>query len=96
MQKEISLNTLEQNKMTSSFAFEKISAENAEFRLDEKTVSARFIFRHVAETIHLFGQFLGTATDVPNTTSAKPTKGRAKTLRRAKRLSKAVIKCCAI
>ncbi len=54
--------------MTSSFAFGKISAENAEFKLNGKTASVRFIFRHIAETIHLFGIFLGTPTNVENKT----------------------------
>ncbi len=86
MQKEILLNVLEQNRMTSSFAFEKISAENAEFRLNEKTASARFIFRHIAETIHLFGQFLGTPTDVQNTTIGETDKGQGEAIAETKAL----------
>lgn len=68
MQKEMLLNFLEQNKTTNSFAFSRLTAENADFRLNEQTSSAGFIYRHIGETINLFGTFFGMPTDVENTT----------------------------
>ena len=72
--------------MTSSFAFGKISAENAEFKLNEKTASARFIFRHIAETIHLFGQILGIPTNVQNTTIGEIAQGQGADITESKAL----------
>lgn len=59
---------LEQNRFTCSFAFDQVSEENAKYRLNEQTASVGFIYRHVAETLNTFGQFMGLETDVLNTT----------------------------
>lgn len=68
MQKEILLEMLEQNKFTSSFSLNQINEENVNFRLNEKTASIGFIYRHIGETMNTFAQFLGIKTDVVNTT----------------------------
>jgi hypothetical protein len=36
--------------------------------LNDNTASIGFIYRHIGETLNLFGQFLGAPTDVENTT----------------------------
>jgi hypothetical protein len=36
--------------------------------LNDKTASIGFIYRHIGETMNLFGQFFGIPTDVINTT----------------------------
>lgn len=68
MQKEILSEMLEQNKFTSSFSLKQINAENVKFRLNEKTASVGFIYRHIGETMNTFAQFLGIKTDLVNTT----------------------------
>jgi len=68
MQKEILLNILAQNKATNSFALSQITAENAGFKFNEQANSVGFIYRHIGETINLFGTFFGLSTDIENTT----------------------------
>jgi uncharacterized damage-inducible protein DinB len=68
MQKEILLEMVKQNQFTSHFSFDKVTEENASLRLNDQTASIGFIYRHIGETISLFGQFFGVPTDVKNTT----------------------------
>src|ERR1700676_2913441 len=76
MQKEILLEILKQNQFTSHFSFDRVSEENASLRLNDKTASIGFIYRHIGETMNLFGQFLGIPTDVINTTVGKTDDGQ--------------------
>ena len=68
MQKDILLEVVKQNQFTSHFSFDRVTEENTNLRLNDKTASIGFIYRHIGETIHLFGQFFGIPTDVKNTT----------------------------
>lgn len=68
MQKDVLLEIVKQNQFTSHFSFDKVTEENANLRLNDKTGSIGFIYRHIGETINLFGQFFGIPTDVKNTT----------------------------
>lgn len=68
MQKDILVEMVKQNRFTSHFSFDRVTDENAALRLNADTASIGFIYRHVGETINLFGQFLGTPTAVHNTT----------------------------
>lgn len=68
MQKELLNNILEQNKFTCSFTFNKLTAENIDFRLTENSASAGFYYRHIGEIMFLLASFLGVQTDVQNTT----------------------------
>jgi len=76
MQKEILLEILKQNQFTSSFSLERVNEENASFRLNDKTASVGFIYRHIGETMNLFGQFFGVPTDVKNTTMGQTDTGQ--------------------
>ena len=76
MQKEILLEILRQNQFTSHFSFDRVSEENASFRLNDKTASIGFIYRHIGETMNLFGQFFGIPTDVINTTMGQTDNGQ--------------------
>jgi len=76
MQKQILLLMVEQNRFTSHFSFDRVTEENAALRLNEKTASIGFIYRHIGETINLFGQFLGIPTDVKNSTIGKTDDGQ--------------------
>ena len=68
MQKDVLLEIVKQNQFTSHFSFDRVTEENAKLKLNDKTASIGFIYRHVGETINLFGQFFGIPTDVKNTT----------------------------
>jgi hypothetical protein len=68
MQREILLEILKQNQFTSHFSLDRVSQENASLRLNDTTASIGFIYRHIGETMNLFGALLGVSTDVKNTT----------------------------
>jgi hypothetical protein len=68
MQKDVLLEIVKQNQYTSSFSFDRITEQNSSLRLNDRTASVGFIYRHIGETINLFSQFLGVPTDVINTT----------------------------
>jgi uncharacterized damage-inducible protein DinB len=76
MQKEILLEMVKQNQFTSHFSFDKVTEENAGLKLNDKTASIGFIYRHIGETISLFGQFFGIPTDVKNTTIGQIDQGQ--------------------
>jgi uncharacterized damage-inducible protein DinB len=76
MQKKILLLMVEQNQFTSHFSLDRVTEENAALRLNEKTASIGFIYRHIGETINLFGQFLGIPTDIENSTIGKTDDGQ--------------------
>ena len=76
MQKDVLLEIVRQNQHTSHFSFDRITEENAHLRLNDNTASIGFIYRHIGETIHLFGQFFGVPTDVKNTTMGQIDDGR--------------------
>lgn len=67
---------LRQNQFTTHFALDKVSEKNAMLRLNEKTASIGFIYRHIGETMNLFGQLLGIPTDVTNTTIGQTDNGQ--------------------
>ena len=75
MQKDVLLEMVKQNQFTSHFAFDKVTEENANLRLNPGTASVGFIYRHIGETLHLFGQFFGIATEVKNTTIGQIDRG---------------------
>jgi uncharacterized damage-inducible protein DinB len=76
MQKDILLEMVKQNQFTSHFSFDRVTEENASLRLNDKTASIGFIYRHIGETINLFSQFFGIPTDVKNTTIGQIDKGQ--------------------
>ncbi|HLY72121.1 MAG TPA: DinB family protein [Puia sp.] len=86
MEKEILRNILAQNKMTSSYSFNRVSNENAGFRLNKQAASVGFIFRHIGETMHLFTTFLGLTTDVQGTTMGKTDTGQGKNAEESRQL----------
>ena len=75
MQKNILLEMVKQNQVTSHFCFDRVTEENSSLRLNDKTASIGFIYRHIGETMNLFGQFFGISTDVRNSTMGQIDKG---------------------
>jgi uncharacterized damage-inducible protein DinB len=86
MQKKILLLMVEQNQFTSHFSLDRVTEENAALRLNEKTASIGFIYRHIGETINLFGQFLGIPTDIKNSTIGKTDDGQLFDVRESREL----------
>jgi uncharacterized damage-inducible protein DinB len=76
MQKDVLLEVVKQNQYTNSVAFTRITQQNSALRLNDRTASIGFIYRHVGETINLFSQFLGVPTDVRNTTMGETDTGQ--------------------
>ncbi|HEY4010656.1 MAG TPA: DinB family protein [Acidobacteriaceae bacterium] len=76
MQREVLLQIVEQNRFTSHFSFDRITQENAALRLNDRAASIGFIYRHIGETVNLFGQFFGIPTDVTNTTMGQTDHGQ--------------------
>ena len=81
-------NILEQNKMTSSYSFNRVSNENADFRLNKQAASIGFIYRHIGETMNLFTTFFGLKTDVQNTTMGRTDTGQGKNVEQSNQLVK--------
>jgi uncharacterized damage-inducible protein DinB len=86
MQKQILLDMIAQNETTCWAVFNKVTEENAEFRLNQTTASAGFIYRHVGETLNRFGFFFGIPTDVQNTTMGKADEGQGRNLEESRLL----------
>ena len=76
MQREILLEILRQNQLTSHFSLDRVNQENASLRLNEKAASIGFIYRHIGEMMNLFGALLGVPTDVKNTTMGQTDTGQ--------------------
>lgn len=77
MHKDVLLEMVKQNEFTSRSSFDRVTGENASLRLNDKTASIGFIYRHIGETLNLFGQLLGTPTDVQNTTIGQIDNGQS-------------------
>ena len=86
MKKELFSDLLKQNIQSCSYAFDAITEENSSYRLNENTASVGFIFRHVAETMALFGYFFGIPTDATNTTMGTQDTGQGKDLSTSREL----------
>ncbi len=86
MQTDMLLQMLAQNQMTCGAAFHQITAENATTRLNAAAASAGFIYRHVGETMHLFGFFFGLPTWVQNTTMGYLDTGQGQNLEESRLL----------
>ena len=80
MQKEILLDIVTQNRSRFWTTFDKITPENAEFRLNDHTASVGFMYRHVGETMNRLGFFLGVPTDIQNTTMGQSDEGQGRDL----------------
>ena len=86
MQKDLLLELIKQNQHTSGFSFDRVTEENVDLRLNDKTASIGFIYRHIGETMNLFGQFFGISTDVKNTTMGQIDNGQHHDISQSKEL----------
>jgi uncharacterized damage-inducible protein DinB len=86
MEQEIFKDLLIQNQTSCSFAFNEINDENIGYRLNEQAASVGFIYRHVGETMNMFGYFFGVPVEVQNTTMGKSDEGQGKNLEDSRQL----------
>ena len=76
MPKQLLTDLLLQNQLTCRFAFQQITSDNAHLRLNPQAASVGFIYRHIGETMNLFGYFLGMPSEVTNTTMGHTDEGQ--------------------
>ena len=88
MEKAFLQNILEQNKMTSSYSFNRVSSDNADFSLNKHAASIGFIYRHIGETMNLFTGFFGLKTGVQNTTMGMADTGQGENIEESRLLIK--------
>lgn len=86
MEQEIFKDLLIQNQASCWFAFNEINDKNINYRLNEQAASVGFIYRHVGETMNMFGYFFGVPTEVQNTTMGKLDEGQGKNLEESQQL----------
>jgi len=86
MEQSLFKELLTQNIQSCSYAFNAITEENSRSRLNENTASVGFIFRHVGETMLLFGYFFGIPTNASNTTMGKQDSGQGEDLSTSREL----------
>ena len=79
---------LEQNLKTCSYTFNEIKEENLSYRLNNKTATVVFIYRHIGEIMLLYGNFFGIPSRIQNTTMGQQDEGQGKNLKESKELIK--------
>lgn len=78
MEKEIFKDLLAQNILSCSFSLDMVNNENVSKKLNEKTSSVGFIYRHIGETMLMFGYFFGKPSEIQNTTMGQQDEGQGK------------------
>lgn len=74
-----------QNKLTCSFALNRVNEETSRWRLNPRSASVGFIYRHIGETMNLFGHFFGFNPTVSNMTMGQDDKGQLFELEESRR-----------
>ena len=85
MGKEIFRELLVQNRLSCSFSLDMVNSENVSKSLNENTSSVGFIYRHIGETMLMFGYFFGKPSEVQNTTLGKSDEGQGNDFEESKR-----------
>lgn len=80
MEKSLLNDLLTQNIHTCSFTFKEISELNVFYRLNPNAASVGFMYRHIGETMLMFGYFFGMPVDVENTTMGRQDEGQGSNL----------------
>jgi len=76
--KEIFKDLLAQNILSCGFSLNLVDQENISKKLNEQTSSVGFIYRHIGETMLLFGYFFGVPSEIQNTTMGQQDEGQGK------------------
>lgn len=77
---------LQQNKLSCNFTFNELNEKNVSWRLNENASSAGFIYRHIGETMLMFGYFFGMQTGAINTTMGSQDVGQGENLKESQEL----------
>ena len=83
---EIFKDLLAQNIISCGFSLNMVNSENVSKSLNENTASVGFIYRHIGETMLMFGYFFGKPRDIQNTTMGKQDEGQGQDYEESKRL----------
>ncbi len=86
MQKQLLREILSQNQLSCSFAFQKINNETVNLRLNPSAASVGFMYRHIGETMNLFGFFFGLPSTVTNTTMGEKDENKSYNLEESHRM----------
>ena len=86
MEIEIFRELLAQNILSCSFSLNLVNSENVSKSLNENTSSVGFIYRHIGETMLMFGYFFGKPSEVQNTTLGKHDEGQGNDFEKSKKL----------
>ena len=86
MGKEIFRDLLAQNILSCSFSLNLVNSENISKSLNKTTSSVGFIYRHIGETMLMFGYFFGKPSEVQNTTLGKQDVGQGNNYEESKKL----------
>jgi uncharacterized damage-inducible protein DinB len=92
MGKEIFRDLLAQNILSCSYSLNLVNSENISKSLNENTSSVGFIYRHIGETMLMFGYFFGKPSEVQNTTLGKQDVGQGYNYEESKKLIDDVFK----
>jgi hypothetical protein len=84
--KEIFKDLLAQNIISCSFSLNMVNSENVSKSLNENTSSVGFIYRHIGETMLMFGYFFGIPSEVQNTTLGKQDNGQGNDFEESRKL----------
>jgi uncharacterized damage-inducible protein DinB len=84
--KEIFKDLLAQNILSTSFSLNMINEENISNKLNEQTSTVGFIYRHIGETMLLFGYFFGLPSEIQNTTMGQQDVGQGNDFAGSKKL----------
>jgi uncharacterized damage-inducible protein DinB len=83
---EIFKDLLAQNIISCGFSLNMVNSENVSKSLNENTASVGFIYRHIGETMLMFGYFFGKPSNIQNTTMGKQDEGQGQDFEESKKL----------
>jgi len=83
---EIFRDLLAQNILSCSYSLNMVNSENVSKTLNENTSSVGFLYRHIGETMLMFGYFFGKPSEVQNTTIGKQDEGQGNNYEESKKL----------
>jgi len=83
---EIFRDLLAQNILSCSFSLNMVNSENISKSLNDNTSSVGFIYRHIGETMLMFGYFFGKPSEVQNTTIGKQDEGQGNDIEESRKL----------
>lgn len=83
---EIFRDLLAQNILSCGFSLDMVNRENVSKSLNENTSSVGFIYRHIGETMLMFGYFFGKPSEIQNTTMGMQDEGQGNDYEESKKL----------